>query len=60
MIRRTKTKLKTGRKDLKLKRDPPPRGYLREMLQQGAGSSGEPLRSPVATSELAVEISAKG
>jgi hypothetical protein len=30
------------------------------MLQQGAGSSGEQLRGPVATSELAVEISAKG
>jgi hypothetical protein len=30
------------------------------MLQQGAGSSGEPLRGPVATSEPAVEISAKG
>jgi hypothetical protein len=30
------------------------------MLQQEAGSSGEPLRGPVATSEPAVEISAKG
>ena len=30
------------------------------MLQQGAGSSGEPLRGPVATSKPAVEISAKG
>jgi hypothetical protein len=30
------------------------------MHQQGAGSSGEPLREPVATSEPAVEISAKG
>jgi hypothetical protein len=54
------TKNKTGRKDLKLKRDPLPRGSLREMLQQGAGSSGEPLRGPVATSAPAVEISAKG
>jgi hypothetical protein len=35
-------------------------GSLRERLQQRAGSSGEPLRNPVATSELAVEISAKG
>jgi hypothetical protein len=30
------TKNKTGRKDLKLKRDPLSRGSLREMLQQGA------------------------
>ena len=30
------------------------------MLQQGAGSSGEPLRDPVATNEPAVELSAKG
>jgi hypothetical protein len=30
------------------------------MLQQADGSSGAPLKSPVATSELAVEISAKG
>jgi hypothetical protein len=29
------------------------------MLQQKAGSSGEPLRNPVATSEPAVEISTK-
>jgi hypothetical protein len=54
------TQNKTGRKDLELKRDPLPRGSLREILQQGAGSSGEPLRGPVATSEPAVEISAKG
>jgi hypothetical protein len=54
------TKNKTGLKDLKLNRDPLPKGSLREMLQQGAGSSGEPLRGPVATSEPAVEISAKG
>jgi hypothetical protein len=32
---------------------------LREILQQGAGSSGTPLRGPVATSKPAVEISAK-
>jgi hypothetical protein len=30
------------------------------MLQQGAGSSGEPLRGSVATSEPAIETSAKG
>jgi hypothetical protein len=30
------------------------------ILQQGAGSSGELLRGPVATCEPAVEISAKG
>jgi hypothetical protein len=30
------------------------------MLQQEAGSSGEPLRGPVATSEPAIDISAKG
>jgi hypothetical protein len=29
------------------------------MLQLGAGSSSEPLRDPVATSEPAVELSAK-
>jgi hypothetical protein len=54
------TKQKTGRKDLKLKRDSPSMGSLRERLQQRPGSSGEPLSSPVATSEHAVEISAKG
>jgi hypothetical protein len=54
------TKQKTGRKDLKLKRDSPSMESLREKLQQGAGSSGEPLRNPVATSEPAVEISTKG
>ena len=54
------TKNKTGRKDLKLKRDPPQRGSLCEMLQQGAGSSGEPLRDPGAASEPAVEFSSKG
>jgi hypothetical protein len=62
-IRGTKmkgTKNKTGRKDLKVNRDPLSRGSLWEMLQQGAGSSGEPLSGPVATSEPAVEISAKG
>jgi hypothetical protein len=41
-------------------RDSPPRGSLRQMFQQGAGISGEPLRGPVAASEPVVEISAKG
>jgi hypothetical protein len=54
------TKSKTGLKDLKLKTDPLPRGSLREMLRQGAGSSVEPLRGPVATSETAVEFLAEG
>jgi hypothetical protein len=30
------------------------------MLQQGAGSSGEPLGEPVATSEPAVELPVEG
>jgi hypothetical protein len=55
----TVTKTKTGPKDLKQKRDSPSRRSLREILQQGAGSSGAPIRSPAATSEPAVEISAK-
>jgi hypothetical protein len=50
------SKQKTGRKDLKLKRDPPPWGSLREILQWGAGSSGEPSGETVATSEPAVEL----
>jgi hypothetical protein len=50
------TKKKTGRKNIKLKRDSPSRGPLREMLQQGPGSSGEPIGEPVATSEPAVEL----
>jgi hypothetical protein len=33
---------KTGPLDLKEKRDSPSRGSLREILQQGAGSSGVP------------------
>jgi hypothetical protein len=55
----TKIKTKTGPKDLKQKRDFPPKRSLREILQQGAGSSGAPLSGPAATSEPAVEISAK-
>jgi hypothetical protein len=35
-------KLKTGTLDLKEKRDSPSRKSLREILQQGAGSSGVP------------------
>lgn len=54
------TKIKTGRMDLKQKCDSPPGGSLQEILQQGARSSGAPLRCTVATSEPAVEISAKG
>jgi hypothetical protein len=50
------TKNKTGRKDLKLKRDPHSSESQREMIQQGPGSSGEPLGQPVATSEHAVEF----
>jgi hypothetical protein len=57
----TKTKNKTkGLKDQKKKRDSPPRRSLREIHQQGAGSSGVLARGPVATSEPAAVISAKG
>jgi hypothetical protein len=56
---KTATKIKTGPKDLKQKRDSPPRRSLREIFQQGAGSSGAPSRRPVATSEPAVKTSAK-
>jgi hypothetical protein len=55
----TVTKIKTGPKDLQQKRDSLPRRSLCEILQQGAGSSGALSRRPVATSEPAVEISAK-
>jgi hypothetical protein len=55
----TVTKIKTDPKDLKQKRDSPPRRSLCEILQQGAGRSGAPSSRPVATSEPAVEISAK-
>jgi hypothetical protein len=54
----TEAKTKTGPKDLKQKRDSPSRGFLQEILQQGAGSSGAPSRGPAATSKPAVEISA--
>jgi hypothetical protein len=57
----TKTKNKTkGPKDHEKKRDSHPRTSLREILQQGAGSSGIPARGPVGTSEPAAVISAKG
>jgi hypothetical protein len=55
----TVTKIKTGPKDLKQKRDSPPSRSLREILQEGAGSSEALSRRPVATSKPAVEISAK-
>jgi hypothetical protein len=47
-------------KDLKKKRDYPPGRSLREIFQQGAGSSGVLVRGPVATSEPAAVTSAKG
>jgi hypothetical protein len=57
----TEIKTKTNcPKDLKKKRNYPPRRSLREILQQGAGSSGVPIRGPVATSEPAAVTSAKG
>jgi hypothetical protein len=49
-----------GRKDLKKKRDFPPKRSLREILRQGAGSSVIPAKNPVATGEPAAVISAKG
>jgi hypothetical protein len=51
---------KIGLQDLKRKRDSRSRRSLREILQQGAGSYGAPLRDPAATSEPAAEISVKG
>jgi hypothetical protein len=56
----TKTKEKPGPKNRKQKRDSPSRRSLREILRQGPGSSGTPLSGPAATSEPAVENSAKG
>jgi hypothetical protein len=44
-----KTKI-IGPNDLKKKRDSPTRRSLQEILQQGAGNSGAPLRGPVETS----------
>jgi hypothetical protein len=51
---------KNGPKDQKKKRDSPPRRSLREILQQGAGSSGVPARDLVATSKPAAVTSVKG
>jgi hypothetical protein len=56
----TESKQTTFRRGLKKKSDSPPRRSLREIIQQGAGSSGAPLRGLVATSKPAVEISAEG
>jgi hypothetical protein len=53
-------KLKIGRQNLKETRDSPSWKSLREILQQGAGSSGVPRSGPAATRVPAVEISAKG
>jgi hypothetical protein len=50
----------TGPKELKTKRDSPPRRSPQEIPQRGAQSSGVPLRGPAATSEPAGVISAKG
>jgi hypothetical protein len=51
---------KTGPLDLKEKRDSPSRKSLREILQQGAASSGVQRSGPAATRVPAVKISAKG
>jgi hypothetical protein len=56
----TKKKKKKQSSGPKTEDDSPSRRSLQERLQQGAGSSGAPLRGLVATSEPAVEISAKG
>jgi hypothetical protein len=55
----TKTKIKRGPKDVKQKSYSPSKRSLKEILQQGAGSSGAPLRAPAATSQPVVKISAK-
>jgi hypothetical protein len=55
----TKVK-KQNPQDFKKKRGSPSRGSLHEILQRGAGSSGEHSRGAGATSEPAVEVSAKG
>jgi hypothetical protein len=46
-------------KDPKTKEDSYPKRSLYEILRQGAGSSGAPLRGAGATSEPAVQVSAK-
>jgi hypothetical protein len=55
----TKVKKQSPRA-FKKKRGSPSRGSLHEILQQATGSSGEPSRGAGATSEPAVEVSAKG
>jgi hypothetical protein len=50
---------KTGPQELKEKRGSPSSRSLQDILQQEAGSSGSPLRSPAATNEPAIEITAK-
>jgi hypothetical protein len=45
-VNETKT---NGPKDLKKKRESPPRRSPREIFQQGAGSSGVLVRDPVTT-----------
>jgi hypothetical protein len=51
---------KQSPQDFKKKRGSPSRGSLQEILQWGTGSSGTPSRGAGATSEPAVEVSAKG
>jgi hypothetical protein len=53
-------KIKTGPLDIKEMRDSHSRKSIREILQQGAGSSVVPRSGPAATRVPAVEISAKG
>jgi hypothetical protein len=53
-------KTKTNAPKDQLEEGFPPRRSLREILQQGAGSSGVPARNSVATSEPAAVTSAKG
>jgi hypothetical protein len=53
-------KQKTGPLDLKEKRGSFPRRSLKEMPQQGSGSSGKPRSGPAANSEPAGGISAEG
>jgi hypothetical protein len=47
-------------RDFKKKRGSPSRRSLQDILQWGAGSFGAPSRGAGATSEPAVEVSAKG
>jgi hypothetical protein len=51
---------KQSPQDFKKMRGSPSRRSLQEILQRGAGSSGAPPRDAGATSEPAVEVSAKG